>query len=152
MASLVRSALAGGAGGTMSLPSLDQSRLLTIVVVGLRSHEVSVLREVQMHDAKCAIFVIDPSRRRAVGAQRLMNAYGLTKAEARVAASVSSGRTASKSALALGLSSNTVKTHLRRVFAKTETRGQGELAALLTALGIVKAQDVPEDDRPHQRH
>jgi DNA-binding CsgD family transcriptional regulator len=152
MANLVRSALAGGAGGTMSLPSLDQSRLLTIVVVGLRSHEVSVLREVQMHDAKCAIFVIDPSRRRAVGAQRLMDAYGLTKAEARVAASVSSGRTASKSALALGLSSNTVKTHLRRVFAKTETRGQGELAALLTALGIVKAQDVPEDDRPHQRH
>jgi DNA-binding CsgD family transcriptional regulator len=51
----------------------------------------------------------------------------------------------SEAALALGLSPNTVKTHLRRVFAKTSTRGHAELAALLATLGVLK---MPDGDAP----
>jgi DNA-binding CsgD family transcriptional regulator len=112
---------------------------LTIVVVGLRSREVNILGEAQIRNAACAAFVIDPARRGTVGTQQLMDAYGLTRAEARVAVSALAGVTTSEAGLALGLSRNTVKTHLRRVFAKTETRGHAELAALLATIGVVKS-------------
>src|SRR5581483_1636881 len=115
--------LTGGAGGTASSPSFDSSRLLTVVVVGLRRAELSNLYEARISDAACAAFVIDPLRRETVGAQQLMDAYGLTKAEARLALRASSGRTMAEAGLSLGLSPNTVKTHLRRVFAKTNTGG-----------------------------
>ncbi|MBK3664767.1 helix-turn-helix transcriptional regulator [Bradyrhizobium diazoefficiens] len=139
LASLVRSALAGGAGGTASVPSSDRTRLITVVVVGLRSREVSSLSWVHISDGACAAFIIDPLQRDTVGAQQLMDAYGLTKAEARVAVTACSGRTTAEAGLALGLSPNTVKTHLRRVFAKTDTGGHAGLAALLATLGVVKA-------------
>ncbi|PSO20131.1 LuxR C-terminal-related transcriptional regulator [Bradyrhizobium sp. MOS002] len=154
LASLVRLALAGKAGGTMSVPSHDRSRLVSIVVAGLRSRESGVLREAHIRGAACALFIIDPLQRRTIGTQHLIDAYGLTRAEARVAASMSSGGlpSTSASASALGLSANTVKTHLRRVFAKTGTRGQAELAALLTALGVVKAQDARGESVDARRH
>jgi DNA-binding CsgD family transcriptional regulator len=146
LANLVRSSLIGGAGGAMSIPSHDQSRLLTVVVAGLRSHEVGTLyEEACVTDARCVAFVIDPLRREAPSKQQLMEAYGLTRAEARVAVSASSGGTMSEAALSLGLSPNTVKTHLRRVFAKTGTRGHAELAALLATLAVLK---MPGGDAP----
>lgn len=141
LASLVRLALAGGAGGAVSVPSFDGSRLLTIVVVSLRSGEVNNLYAARISDAACAAFVIEPLRREPVGARQLMDAYGLTKAEARVAITASSGRTMAEAGLALGLSPNTVKTHLRRVFAKTDTGGHAGLAALLAIIGVVKVAD-----------
>lgn len=141
LASLVRSALTGGAGGTVSVPSFDNSRLLTVVVVSLRSRELNNLYEARISNVACAAFVIDPLRRGAIGAQQLMDAYGLTKAEARVAVTASSGRTMAETGLSLGLSPNTVKTHLRRVFAKTDTGGHAGLVALLATIGVVKAAD-----------
>lgn len=140
LARLVSSTLAGGAGGTMSIPSFDRARLLTILVVGLRSREVNILGEAQIRNAACAAFVIDPTRRGTAGTQQLMDAYGLTRAEARVAVSALTGGTTSEAATALGISRNTVKTHLRRVFAKTDTRGHAELAALLATIGVVRAR------------
>jgi DNA-binding CsgD family transcriptional regulator len=139
LARLVNSTLAGGAGGMMSMPSFDRARLLTILVVGLRSREVNILGEAHVRNAACAAFVIDPAHRGTVGTQQLMDAYGLTGAEARVAISALAGITTSEAGHALGLSRNTVKTHLRRVFAKTETRGHAELAALLATVGFVKS-------------
>jgi DNA-binding CsgD family transcriptional regulator len=131
---MVGSTLAGEAGGMMSLPSFDRSRLLTVVVVGLRNREVNVLGEAHIHQAACAVFVIDPMRRGTVATHQLVDAYGLTAAEARVAVSALSTGTTSDLALGLGLSRNTVKTRLRRVFAKTGTKKQAELAALLAAI------------------
>ncbi|GLR93911.1 helix-turn-helix transcriptional regulator [Bradyrhizobium liaoningense] len=139
LANLVRSTLAGGAGGTMSVPAVEGTRLLTIVVVGLRSEEVGMLGGAFIRNAACAAFVIDPSRRGTASSQQLTDAYGLTRAEARVAVAASSGGTTSEAAVMLGLSANTVKTHLRRVFVKTDTRGQAELAALLATIGVVRS-------------
>jgi len=136
---LVTATLGGGAGGMMSVPSFDRGRLLTILVVGLRSREMNILGEAQIRNAACAAFVIDPVRRGTVGTQQLMDAYSLTRAEARVAISALAGVTAAEAGDALGLSRNTVKTHLRRVFAKTKTRGHAELAALLASFGFVNS-------------
>jgi DNA-binding CsgD family transcriptional regulator len=140
LARLVSSTSTGGAGGMMSVPSFDRSRLLSIVVVGLRSREVSILGEAHLRQAASAAFVIDPARRRTIATQQLVDAYGLTAAEARVAISALSGGTTSDAVLALGISRNTVKTHLRRVFAKTGAKRQADLAALLTAIGVVRGR------------
>jgi DNA-binding CsgD family transcriptional regulator len=71
----------------------------------------------------------------------MMDAYGLTQAEARVALAASSGNTINETAQLLKLSPNTIKTHLRRVFAKTATGRQAELAGLIAALGSVRIPD-----------
>jgi DNA-binding CsgD family transcriptional regulator len=138
---LVKSALAGGAGGTMSLPSADGKRLLAVMIVGLRGVEASTLDEAGLSNAACAAFIIDQSRRKSANAQQLIDGYGLTWAEARVAVRAHAGGTTAEAAIDLGLSPNTVKTHLRRVFAKTDTRGQAELAALLASISIVKGKE-----------
>jgi DNA-binding CsgD family transcriptional regulator len=141
LVSLVRSALAGGAGGTMGLPTADGKRLLTVLVVSLRSLEINTLDEAGLSNAACAAFIIDQSRRKNANAQQLMDAYGLTWSEARVAVRAHAGGTTAEAAIDLGLSPNTVKTHLRHVFAKTDTRGQAELAALVASISIVKGQE-----------
>jgi DNA-binding CsgD family transcriptional regulator len=41
----------------------------------------------------------------------------------------------------LKLSANTVKTHLRRVFAKTGASRQSELARLMALIGLVRSED-----------
>nr|WP_283815780.1 helix-turn-helix transcriptional regulator [Bradyrhizobium lablabi] len=73
-----------------------------------------------------------------------MDAFGLTQAEARVALASSSGKTMFETAQLLGLSPNTIKTHLRRVFAKTATGRQAELARLMASIGTMR---FPNDDR-----
>lgn len=70
---------------------------------------------------------------------RLAHLFGLTPAEARVAAAVASGDGVPRAARALGLSTNTVHTHLRRVFAKLDVRSQAGLARVLqhaSAVGV----------------
>jgi hypothetical protein len=44
--------------------------------------------------------------------------------------------TASKSAVSLGISENTLKTHLGRIFAKTGTARQADLIKLILEMGI----------------
>ena len=67
-----------------------------------------------------------------------MDAFGLTQAEARVALAAASGNTVGETAKLLNLSPNTIKTHLRRVFAKTATARQAELSGLIAAVGSVR--------------
>ena len=86
--------------------------------------------------ASIAVFVKDPDRE-TLSPSNLMNAFGLTEAEARIALAVSKGQGIAEAASALGLSPNTVKTTLQRVFAKTETHSQAELVRLLVwSLGL----------------
>ncbi len=59
------------------------------------------------------LFVVDPANRRSIPLGQIMDAYGLTHAEARVALAASSGNTIIETAQSLGLSPNTIKTHLR---------------------------------------
>lgn len=63
--------------------------------------------------------------------ERLRRSYGLTRAEARVAVLIAQGLVPKEAAAALGTSWNTVRTQLCRVFAKTGTTRQLELARLL---------------------
>jgi DNA-binding CsgD family transcriptional regulator len=65
----------------------------------------------------------------------LMRAYGLTAAEARLAARIASGVGIGDAAAALGIAKETARSQLKAVFAKTRTSRQAELAHLVTRLG-----------------
>jgi DNA-binding CsgD family transcriptional regulator len=142
LADLTRSALQGTAGGTMSLPHHLDGRLLTVLVTSIRGKDLGRLSDAGLKDAAVLLFVIDPVNRRSIPLAQIMDAYGLTQAEARVALAASSGTTILETAQLLKLSPNTIKTHLRRVFAKTATGRQAELAGLMTAVGSVRIADA----------
>ena len=141
LSNLIRSALQGDAGGSMSLPHHEDGRLLTILVTSVRSKELGRLSDAGIKDAAVLLFIIDPLSRRSISPAQIIDAYGLTLSEARVALAASSGNTISEAAELLKLSPNTVKTHLRRVFAKTSTARQTELTALITAVGSIRISE-----------
>jgi DNA-binding CsgD family transcriptional regulator len=104
----------------------------------MRGKEIGQLSDASLKDAAVLVFVVDPARRTSIPVAQMMDAYGLTQAEARVALTSSSGSTIDETARLLGLSPNTIKTHLRRVFAKTGTGRQAELARLIAAIGSMQ--------------
>jgi DNA-binding CsgD family transcriptional regulator len=132
---MTRSALLGAPGGTMAIPHPDDGRLITILVTPARRSEFDELR---VRDSAAIIFMLDPARPSTLPPVWIMDAYQLTMAEAQVALQASLGRSVSDIAVRLKVSPNTVKTHLRRVFAKTGVRGQAELVGLIAALRSVR--------------
>jgi DNA-binding CsgD family transcriptional regulator len=65
---------------------------------------------------------------------QLCAAFGLTAAEAKLAARLASGLGIDAVAASIGVSRETARTQLKAVFAKTSTRRQAELAGLLARL------------------
>ncbi len=76
-----------------------------------------------------AIFVHDPARPRVPSAARLGRLYGLTPMEGAVASELAAGCSLKEIARAHDISIQTVRGHLKQVFAKTGTHRQGELVA-----------------------
>ena len=141
LAELIRSALEGSPGGTMSMPGRIAGQHLTILVSSVRGKDVGRFSDLNMKDAAVLVFVIDPANRNSIPLARIMDAYELTHAEARVALASSLGKTVLETAKLLGLSPNTIKTHLRRVFAKTATARQAELARVVAWMGVIRFSD-----------
>ncbi len=129
----------------MSVPCLGDARLLTVLVSSVRGKEVGRLADLRLPDAAVMIFIFDPANRIGVPLTWVMDAYGLTRAEARVALAVSSGLGIPETAAQLGLSPNTIKTHPRRVFMKTGTGRQVELARLMASFETISGS-AGEDD------
>jgi len=85
--------------------------------------------------ARALVVVVDPNDDAGPSAHLLRKLFGLTIAEADVARLVAGGHGLGPIADDLALSMATVKTHLQRVFTKTDTHRQAELVRLLMALG-----------------
>lgn len=69
----------------------------------------------------------------APNAERLKRLYDLTRSEAKLAELLACGYGVPRAARELGVGLNTVRTHLQRIFSKTDTHHQSELVALLLA-------------------
>lgn len=80
------------------------------------------------------VFIVDPERIPQPGRELLAEAFGLSAAEQRVALALYAGLRPQEIATLLGLSANTVKTHLKAIFLKTETASQADLRQRLAAL------------------
>jgi DNA-binding CsgD family transcriptional regulator/PAS domain-containing protein len=78
------------------------------------------------------LFVADPERATEVDPLRLHRIYGLSRAESRVAALLATGMRLEAVAQTLGLTYETVRKHLKQIFAKTGTSRQALLVRTLS--------------------
>jgi DNA-binding CsgD family transcriptional regulator len=134
---LVQCAARSAPGGTMAIPHPLDGRSVTVVVSAVRSRDLDRFASLQMSNPAAMVFVIDPAVSTTIPAEWIMDAYGLTLAEARVALQAATGATVPDIGARLNISPNTVKTHLRRVFAKTGVHRQTEIARLIASLKLV---------------
>lgn len=77
------------------------------------------------------IFLCDPKQKEISDPKILMETYGLTRSEAIVAAMIVDGHSLEDIAEELGVEMSTARSHLKRVFAKTETHRQSDLVRML---------------------
>jgi DNA-binding CsgD family transcriptional regulator len=135
---MTRSALLGGPDRTMAIPHPNDGRLITILATPVRSRDFDGFANLHVRDSAAIIFMFDPGRPAALPPEWIMDAYELTMAEAQVAIQASLGRSVSDIGIRLKISPNTVKTHLRHIFAKTGVHGRAELVGLIAALRSVR--------------
>jgi DNA-binding CsgD family transcriptional regulator len=83
---------------------------------------------------RALLLVTDLDERRIPSAERMRATFGLTAAESRVAAAVGAGAAPREAAASLGITEETARTTLKRVFEKADVKRQSELAALLARL------------------
>ncbi|HEV2983785.1 MAG TPA: hypothetical protein VGX46_05325 [Vicinamibacterales bacterium] len=125
--------VSGSSGGAMQAIRASGKRPYVILVspVARRYPALSTLRP-----AVC-IVITDPRRQRPLSSDRLQAAFGLTEAEARLAAQLAAGEDLRAAADKLGITYGTARTRLADIFQRTETRRQTELIKLLlTTLAI----------------
>ena len=77
----------------------------------------------------------DPENRALPGADIIAALFDLTPAEARVARAIAGNRAPAELAAEWGISVETIRSQLKRAFAKTSTTRQSELVSLLTRFG-----------------
>lgn len=135
---LIRSALAGTATRTMSLPAAGGGRLLMIMVSPVHGADMSRLDVRRLQAAAAMMLICDPDRPSHIPAGWITEAYGLTVAEVRVALAIAAGTTIPNTARRLNVSANTVKTHLRHVYDKTGTNSQAALSRLMATISLAR--------------
>jgi DNA-binding CsgD family transcriptional regulator len=112
-------------GGALAIPRKPPRAPLTVLVAPLggtadRGRAAAVK----------AVFV--SSRERGMEtADELRRLYDLTPSEAALASILVQGSSLKEAAAELGITDNTARTHLKRIFDKTGTHRQGELVGLL---------------------
>ena len=81
---------------------------------------------------RCAVLVAKDPHHRHIGSEgcAFANLFGLTAAQGRVAALILAGESLSDASQVLGISDNTVRSHLKQIYLKTETHSQIELVRL----------------------
>jgi DNA-binding CsgD family transcriptional regulator len=82
-------------------------------------------------DPAAVVFIGDPDRAADIDEDRLRHIYGLTAAEARVAALLAQGHRLEEIAELLGVAYETTRKHLKQIFIKTSTARQAELVRTL---------------------
>lgn len=82
--------------------------------------------------AVAAVITKDAENSASVLAPNLATAFDLTPGEARLAGLIADGFNVLEAAKALGITRNTARTHLKRIYAKTSVHSQADLVRLLS--------------------
>jgi DNA-binding CsgD family transcriptional regulator/PAS domain-containing protein len=98
--------------------------------------------EVGPDEPVAVVFIGDPEYRGEIDPMRLCDLYGLSRAEARVAALLAQGHRLDETAQILGVAYETVRKHLKQIFSKTGTDRQAELVRMLVG-GPAAVLNVP---------
>jgi len=118
-------------GGNALITRGDMLRHYCVTVTPLPPTEFTGLETPAL-----AVFIADPSDEVAAPDARLQVIFRFTPAETRLAQHLMLGMSLPAAAEKIGVSHNTVRTQLRRILEKTETRRQSELMRVLTVAGL----------------
>jgi DNA-binding CsgD family transcriptional regulator len=120
----LRQAISGGegpAGGYLALPAAGDKRLI-VLVVPCRSDEADAPGE-----SSSILFVSDLGSDPDMDLSPIARLYELTPAETRLLEALVRGERVGEYAKQTGITLNTAKSHLKRLFTKTQTSRQCEL-------------------------
>lgn len=122
-------AAAAGAHIRVSRPSGRRPLLLTVIPVARARVHAGLAAQV-------AVFITDPDGAASPAPALLREMFGLTTAEAALAVEISRGQGLDAAADRLSIAKTTARTHLARIFDKTDTGRQAELVRLLLRCGV----------------
>ena len=121
------------AGGLIRIERSSGKRPFSLVVMPLSRLAFSP----DGREPAVMVFVTDPETKSRTAPEALAHAYHLTPAESRLAEQLMHGETLMRAAERLGVSHNTARTHLQKIYQKTNTSHQGELVRVLVSLASV---------------
>jgi DNA-binding CsgD family transcriptional regulator len=114
-------------GGSMRVRRPSGKRPYNLLITPL-FEQIAELKETTRG---IAVFVSDPEKNIDTPEICLSRLYGLTVAESRLALLLIQGHSTRDISRILNITRETLKTHLKHIFRKTDTRRQGELISLL---------------------
>ena len=121
--------------GFMAIPRPSERRAFTAWIAALMAAPAGSAGG----DAVIALFISDPEAGQVSATEVLETVYSLTRAEAELVRLLSQGHSLDTVAELRGITMNTARSHLKRVFAKTDTKRQGELVRLvLTGVASIR--------------
>jgi DNA-binding CsgD family transcriptional regulator/PAS domain-containing protein len=123
------SAVAGLRPAGVLTVSRQNRPLLQLLISPVRGFDVG-----EAHPVRAIVFVTDPARRVRTTHDTLRVLFGLTPAEYRLAMLLADGHGPPAIAEMVGVSRNTVKSHLASIYRKTNTSRQAQLVRLLLQL------------------
>ena len=130
----------GRATQTLAFPDRDGAGLLA-TIFPLETEGASAP---PFAAAAAAIFIQDPALTLPFPGEAFAKLYGLTPAELRVIQAMRPRMPLHEVAHGLGISLQTVKTHMRHIFKKTDTTRQADIVALMSrATGPAKTGELP---------
>ena len=128
---VIRRALSADAnvrsGGTLALATPDGPRSIQVTVAPVSAEHALPHRLGRM----ALVCASDLNSRSRLSGDRLQALFGLSPAEVRVALAIADGESPSAAAERFGVSFHTVRNQLTRIYEKTSTRGQADLAGLI---------------------
>ena len=124
---LIAEVVSAGRSGLLAISRGPGSRPLLVMTVPLASPS-----GVAADRTACgAVFLSDPDRADRPSVASLQRIFDLTYREAQTAIAIASGHGLKAAARAMGVAPTTVRSQLQQAFAKTGTKHQAELAALI---------------------
>ena len=140
-ATVTGSRLGADAGGVVRISRPSLRRSLVVLVSPIRSDTPFLRKE----DAAAVIFIRDPEGESETAPRSLQRLFGLTATEARVCSELVHGKSIGEISDQLRLARDTVRKHVKQIFAKTGTNRQAGLATLiLSTLVGLRAQAGPK--------
>jgi len=133
-------------GGTLAITRPSGAHPLSVQVFPLGTKTEPLGDRV----SAAAIFVSDPELPANSNEQHLRDLYALTAVEARLAARLAHGESVDTAAAEMGLSVNTARAYVKRIYHKTGVRRQSELVRLVL-VGLTQLRQAGGGDRKADR-
>ena len=124
-------------GGALSLPRPEGRRPLSAMVAPTGVTGIFPASR----SARVVVLIEEPARRATEPLAAFAKDHKLSPAEAGLAARLVGGMSLRQAAAALGISANTVRSHLKRVFVKTGVRRQAELVRRVLTYEVGGSRD-----------